>query len=144
MQTQTAQSPLPGNGAKEHPDDFSFTEVRPLKRAMRAVAAVLGNAVMIGNKPYCRLFTRANEAGVFVVATDGYRLHSMHLNATAHHEQRDFDEPLGLDVIRHIAKTRSDRIGISVDKDRTVVHEGSATQPYRSFPPTETQVARGH
>ena len=92
---------------------------------------------MIGNRPYCRLFTRANESGVFVVATDGYRLHSMHLNATARHEQPDFDEPLSLDVIRHVAKTKSDRIGISVDKDRAVVHEGSTTHPYTSFPPTD-------
>ena len=137
MQTQTVATAPSATKVEDRPDDFSFQDTRALKRTMRGVRSVLATAIRTGHNPWCRLFTRPTEKGVSVVATDGHRLLSVRLDATPHHEQRLYDQPLGIDAVRAIANTKSERIGISIDDHWTVLHLGSPSHPAMRFPHVE-------
>ena len=140
MHIQTTETPKPVEQAEHRPDDFSFDDIRPLKRTMRAIASILSNATSNGNRTDCRLYTPADEPGVFIIASDGYRLLQARLTANAHHQRARFDEPLGMDVVRKIANTRSERIGLSIDQKCTILREGSPADPGTRFPRHESLI----
>ena len=137
MQTQTIAPTPSGNPVEDRADHFSFQDISGLKRTMRAIRSILATAIRTGHNPWCRLFTRPTEKGVFIIATDGHRLLSVRLEAEAHHEQRLYDEPLGIDAVRAIANTKSERIAISIDDRCTVLHLGSPSHPAMRFPRVE-------